>query len=238
MFAEYAKEYSVGKKSTIFRVIVNVAVPSLAVGTLLGVTFMIVKEAVKVLHSAQAHDGVDVFFLYFFSLLNLVLDVYCVIMFYTRGKEVFYESPPIPQLSLDTSVHSDGSEEFGHLDDDFDGAAQLDNGERTRNLNMISAFTHIGGDSLRTASVFVAAIFSSTAGINADICDAWAAIAVSGTIIVVVIPLVIDIGRAALAIYSNRDGYRRVEVDDDAGLVMNKRIVGKSPKSDIASLFR
>ena len=51
---------------------------------------------------------------------------------------------------------------------------------------MISAWTHVGGDTLRTLAVFAAALVSSVTGIDGDICDAWAAI-VSGLTIVVLL---------------------------------------------------
>jgi len=53
-----------------------------------------------------------------------------------------------------------------------------------KNFNMISAWTHVGGDLLRTLAVFAAALVSSITGIDGDICDAWAAI-VSGITIIV-----------------------------------------------------
>lgn len=53
-----------------------------------------------------------------------------------------------------------------------------------KNFNMISAWTHVGGDLLRTIAVFAAALISSITGIDGDICDAWAAI-VSGLTIIV-----------------------------------------------------
>ena len=48
-----------------------------------------------------------------------------------------------------------------------------------KNLNMMSAFTHVGGDTIRTISVLTAATVSWLSGIDGDICDAWAAIAVT-----------------------------------------------------------
>ncbi len=65
------------------------------------------------------------------------------------------------------------------------------------NLNMISALTHVGSDTMRTTSVFVAALISFLANQNSSLCDAWAAIVVSITILFAVIPLVTEICRAA-----------------------------------------
>lgn len=61
------------------------------------------------------------------------------------------------------------------------------------NLNMASALTHVGGDTLRTTAVFVAAVVSSTTNVNSALCDAWAAIVVTVSIVFLVIPLVREI---------------------------------------------
>lgn len=60
---------------------------------------------------------------------------------------------------------------------------------RSANINMFSAFTHVGCDTLRTVAIFVAAIVSSSTGAKSSLCDAWAAIVVSITIFIAIIPL-------------------------------------------------
>ena len=62
-----------------------------------------------------------------------------------------------------------------------------------KNFNMISAFSHIGGDSLRTVSVIIAATISLCTGIDGDIMDAVAAIFVSIVIIIAIFPLLISL---------------------------------------------
>jgi Co/Zn/Cd efflux system component len=62
-----------------------------------------------------------------------------------------------------------------------------------KNLNMMSAFTHVSGDTVRTLSVLTAATVSLVTGIDGDICDAWAAIVVGLTIVAMTAPLVLDI---------------------------------------------
>jgi Co/Zn/Cd efflux system component len=64
------------------------------------------------------------------------------------------------------------------------------------NLNMISALTHVGGDSLRTISVFVAAAVATATSIPGYLCDAWAAVFVSVTIVIMVVPLTKEIALA------------------------------------------
>jgi Co/Zn/Cd efflux system component len=71
------------------------------------------------------------------------------------------------------------------------------------NVNMISAFTHVGSDTLRTLSVFGAAMFVSIFGFSSSLCDAWAAVAVSSTIVVFVCPLSLEIYRKAKYLLAN-----------------------------------
>lgn len=71
-----------------------------------------------------------------------------------------------------------------------------------KNFNMISAFSHIGGDSLRTVSVIIAATISVCTGIDGDIMDAVAAIFVSVVIIVAIFPLLISLYYEARNDYS------------------------------------
>jgi Co/Zn/Cd efflux system component len=69
------------------------------------------------------------------------------------------------------------------------------------NLNMLSAFSHVLGDTFRTLSTLLAAIVSTATGINGEICDAWAAIAVSITILILCVLLLWEIKDAALDIW-------------------------------------
>lgn len=73
-----------------------------------------------------------------------------------------------------------------------------DNAVRKKNVNMMSAYTHVGGDTLRTLSVFVAAVVSTVSGISGILCDSWAAVVVTVTILFIVFPL-------ASAIYKHRN---------------------------------
>ena len=55
---------------------------------------------------------------------------------------------------------------------------------------MLSAFTHVGSDTMRTLSVFVAAVMATAFNFSGSLCDAWAAVVVSITIVVFVLPLI------------------------------------------------
>lgn len=61
--------------------------------------------------------------------------------------------------------------------------------EPKTNLNMLSAYMHVLGDSFRTVSTFIAAFISTITGIDGDICDAWAALIAAITIVVLCVPV-------------------------------------------------
>jgi len=73
-----------------------------------------------------------------------------------------------------------------------------------RNLNMMSAFTHIVGDTLRTVAIFLAALVSSATHIPGDVCDAWAALVVSLSVLVLCGSLVFSICSVARSMFSEQ----------------------------------
>jgi len=224
MMAERIKERD-GINSRKARVMIEVIIPGFAIMTLFGVTIYFTWVAVGVLqtHEADKDDNVNIVYLYAFSSVNFVIDVLCIGMFYFRGSEVFLERRQalLPQLSLDTSIHSNDSDEFGSLDgDDFyqekspSSSSTQGKAVDRRNLNMISAFAHMGGDSLRTVSVLAAALISTLSGASVDLCDAWAAIVVSGIIVLFMLPLVVDIARACWRLTRENQDYERLDDRD------------------------
>lgn len=73
------------------------------------------------------------------------------------------------------------------------------------NLNMMSAFTHIVGDTLRTVAIFLAALVSSVTRIDGDVCDAWAALVVSLSVLVLCGSLFVSIGAAARSLLTTAE---------------------------------
>lgn len=222
MYAE-ATKHNVDSKSFSSRLVNEFFIPSISVACLLGVTIYITIDAVQVLENPRREDDVPISYLYGFSIANLLIDLVCATFFFIRGKEVFFEPIiPLPLISLEVSLDAEEEErEFGHLDEDLDfnlsgNSDSFHNSQRYRdgsgvgsmkkNLNMLSAFTHVGGDTVRTISVLSAAGISSAFGINAAVCDAWAAVAVSLTIVAISLPLIIDIILAVKSISNENSG--------------------------------
>jgi len=113
-------------------------------------------------------------------------------MFYLKRKEVFKDNP---QGGLEAPINS-GGDPPGSRVASVDGVERPKSRAHSRveeiiikmtqrpnppnlNVNMASAFTHVGADTMRTAAVFIAALVSTTTGASGSSCDAWAAIVVS-----------------------------------------------------------
>ena len=167
------------------RFILEVVIPAISLCCLLIVTGYVTAEAIDVIRRpTEDHEIVNIYFLFGFSFINVFVDLLSSCMFFRNGEEDVFLSYRIKKRissynSLSESIEEAEREEPGNA-----------------NLNMISAFTHLTGDSLRTFSVIVAALISLVANIPSNICDAWAAIVVTITICFMAIPLLREIYKA------------------------------------------
>ena len=127
------------------------------------------------------NESVNVLFLFGFAGGNALVDIICSILFYLRRKDVLLNSSQgnTSRMLQDETPQRAKAE------------GQKDN--ESINLNMASALTHVSGDSLRTSSVFIAAVVATLTSYKGALCDAWAALAVTVTIVFIVIPLVNEI---------------------------------------------
>eukprot|EP01031_Cornospumella_fuschlensis_P039665 gene39665-48290_t len=103
----------------------------------------------------------------------MLVDIASMLMFYLRGKSGFTSA----FRHIETNEETDSK------------SPPVENITLLSNLNMVSALTHLGSDTLRTSAVFIAAILSSIFHLNPDHCDAWAALVVSFTIVMACVPL-------------------------------------------------
>jgi Co/Zn/Cd efflux system component len=171
LYAERVKATNGGVLPSSSKLLLEVYIPSFSVCALLGVTTYISVVAIDVVRHSQGQDNVNIFFLFAFASGNFFVDIVSSYMFYWRGGEVLLANP-IRQMSK-----------------------EIEEQVTRPNLNMISALTHVGSDTLRTTSVFVAAVVSFACHQDPSLCDAWAAIAVSLTIVFAVVPLITEIKR-------------------------------------------
>lgn len=130
-------------------------------------------------------DDVNVIFLYAFASANFLVDVASSFMFYLKRKEVFTEraedslEAPITDSKANARAVSTASDRPKSRTPSVVEEILFKMAPPNLNVNMASAFTHVGADTLRTAAVFIAALVSTISGASGSACDAWAAIVVS-----------------------------------------------------------
>jgi Co/Zn/Cd efflux system component len=150
----------------------EVYVPAFSVVTLVVVTVVLMGLAAQEIRSG-GDDNTDVNYMFAFASVNTVVDATCISLFYYRREDILHNrSPSFTGEPEHRSPRKDQKRMCANC-----------------NLNMFAAFTHIGSDTLRTIAIFVAAIMASTTGAKSSLCDAWAAIVVSITVLVALLPL-------------------------------------------------
>ena len=183
-------------------------IPLLSVTMLISITCFITFEAIHVILGNRSDNGaVNVVIIYAFCAFNFIVDFACIALFLMRGNGALYE------LVTDSTHHSsqhdalnDGRARSSSKEENALSPIKVENNNIVavsgtdsevgikRNMNMMSALFHIGGDTLRTFAILGAALYASfTDGPSNEICDAWAAILVSVTVLFLVTPLLLEI---------------------------------------------
>ena len=154
--------------------------------------------------------------IYYVAAGNFVVDVLCGVLFYIRREDVLKQRRHSLADVLLKSPLSDTSDPAGAP------------ATHRFNINMASAMTHVGGDTLRTGAVFIAAVVSSTTSIKGSVCDAWAAILVTATIIFLVVPLmkeiIVNAKNHAVWQSSGGTGERESEVASSVAQAMSSEV--------------
>ena len=176
MWAEWTKS-KYGSVDLKTRWILEVYVPTFSLCALISVTIWVTIDAINTIITPDDEDEVDVLFLYLFASGNMLIDIISYYLFYEKWGSVFQEDDKERRkFSLPSP-------------DEMSIVETFDRVVIKKNLNMMSAFTHVGGDTLRTLSVFIAAAVCSISGASGALCDAWAAVVVTITIIGIIVPL-------------------------------------------------
>lgn len=135
------------------------------------------------------------------------MDIVSSCMFAYRGSAAFASDESeqhmylaVPDTEQGDSANMNVKKEIEWQAARGESDGEVSGGLRSKlNLNMCSALTHLGGDTLRTSSVFIAAIVAASTTVPVNLCDAWAAIVVSVTTVILVLPLIYHICVAAAA---------------------------------------
>jgi len=177
-------------------------VPSFSVACLMGVTAWVTVKAVQTLTAPGPTDDdedVNVYVLWGFSSLNMVVDLVSFYMFYSKGRQVFQNvssSSMVQDKDQETAAFAAVSREKTEVLLPLSPESSSGEGASTTNLNMVSAFSHVGGDTLRTLSIFFAAAYATVTGTPGYLVDAWASAIVTVTIVIMIVPLLAEIGKA------------------------------------------
>lgn len=162
---------------------IEVIIPIFSACALGGVSGYVGAQALEViLHPNDEGKDVSVTILFAYASVNMLIDLISNFLFIRKQNQTFYvKTARIAHPHL--------------IADDHSAVESITNPPKqiSTNMNMLSAFAHITGDTLRTLAVFAAAIMASTTRIPASLCDAWAAVLVTITIIGLLIPLCMEI---------------------------------------------
>lgn len=197
MYSEHVKS-KYGEVDITTRMVLEVGIPLFSATALIAVSAWITNDAILIILDPSDSVDVKVVFLFAFAIGNAIIDVICAALFYLRRRDVL--KTPLKSVEVQESLL-----EHQHQKDYETGESTSESKElqpsssseaHNTNLNMASALTHVGGDSLRTGAVFVAATVASVTDLNPTLCDAWAAVVVTITILFLVGPLLSEIRKA------------------------------------------
>lgn len=208
MLAEYIKSQRI-QLSCRTKNFLEYGIPCFSLSCLLGVTIYVTISAVEIIYHPSNAENVNVYFLYGFASGNLFIDIFCGLLFCYKGNIYTTNlSPPLlsnDSMTNDINIKRENSDVVDIcLEDDNNTHNKRDQSntrnitQQRKNMNMMSALAHVIGDSMRTMSVFIAATVSVTKNINADICDAWAAILVSITILIMITNVLYELYKSYL----------------------------------------
>ncbi len=163
-----------------------------------GVTIYTTYSAICIIKSGIRGDkNVNIYFLYGLASANLLIDIFRSYFFFINKNEAFIEAEhnikPKISISLVQAIEDIAIQESQMIEEEKNIEANSDGTKVKSNVNMMSAFTHVGGDTIRTLSVFIAAAIVSITGADSTLCDAWAALVVTFSILCMTYPLVKEI---------------------------------------------
>lgn len=158
------------------RKFLKIYLPLLSVSLLFGVNVYITVDAIMTLIDHPEEEDVDSRFLIIFGVLNLAVDIVSSYYFYLRKDDVFRETV-IPNDHIEADING-SSDEFIEY-----------------NFNMLTAFSHLGGDTCRTVATLAAGIVSMTTTINGDVCDAIAGLIAATTIYSIIFKLLQEMNK-------------------------------------------
>eukprot|EP00981_Chlorochromonas_danica_P009398 scaffold2646_cov184-Ochromonas_danica.AAC.1 len=177
------------------RRLTELLIPSLSLFSLLSVTICLIIDAILVLRRGDygRNDPVQAETMLAFAIVNYLIDILVLSCFLSQGKNssLFVVETMNPYRESPFCNNSAGI------------VPPQPPPQTLPNLNMLSAFAHVGSDALRTTGVFVAAIVAMSLKHDQVECDAWAALVVALSILAGVTPLVVTLQRSSSSFAAN-----------------------------------
>lgn len=176
----------------------EVLVASISVASLTFVTIILLWDSLKRLHDSQPGENtVDASIMLKFSILNFIVDIISCSIFLSNSNDSNGINKPVPN-SVYNPIYKADSPLNGRVkievsrDVDLEiidrrRSSYISVKESPRNLNMASAFLHLGADTLRTITILVTALIVEGESRKIDSVDADAI----GSIIVCIIILAV-----------------------------------------------
>ena len=207
IYVEYVvnKGDSLSKNMTLF---LFAGVPLFSLVALLAVTIWIVAEAIAVILNPPDSSSVDIYVMFGFASFNMLVDLLSLSLFYKNYDSALLNrqiSRRSTSISAIIKTPNDGdADRMRMLSKSVLHQVNFSDKSDNYNLNMLSAAAHVYADSLRTIAVFASALSVQLGAVhNSDIADAWAALVCSITIILAMIPIVMEIINAFRRYLSN-----------------------------------
>lgn len=119
-----------------------------------------------------------------------------------------------PSINISSDVRIALSTDHASTELQRNGATETDN-PKLYNLNMWSAFTHMSGDTLRTISVLLAALTATYSGVSGDICDAWASVVCTISILSIALPLIWQIITAGKSLHREQQQHSTTTISQE-----------------------
>ena len=183
--------------------VVDILIPFLTIFPLIGVSIYILVDAISRLGNPRG--DVDVYYLFIFSSISLIVDSISVSMFICSEDDLFSEE----KVTYLTPMDGEGSVRSAREDLYYQGHESAEKSKLVavpipqdaecvetktkKNLNILSAMTQIVGDFVRATATLTAACIAVITHTNPEICDAWAGIVGSATIFVIAIFFICEV---------------------------------------------
>ncbi|GBG34836.1 Hypothetical Protein FCC1311_110582 [Hondaea fermentalgiana] len=210
MLAERRKGLGISERT---RIKLELFIPLASVTALFATSVYVLEQAITTILDPPASSQTGDTTMLVFSTVNLVIDVISVFNFARVNRLLGYAVTDVLEAEAGQGVEDDDVEDdeadgdLGYSVNGNEGGAMLvaDSDmeqsllaperasialQHKSNTNMCSAYTHVIADTMRSIAVMIAAALSlSFDSINADVADAWAAVAVSVIIFLSLFPL-------------------------------------------------